>query len=186
MSQLCSIVVNLTQCHCPATRYACSFTRSRLPTALRPLSTRAAAGSPSMDPFPIHPSPWARPPVTDFRPPCRRRRRVLSARAARPPFTVSGRSVPRGDRGKSRQGYSQLELLNLEESDESETYDGDPPTCVHYSIEWKTTPNNKLIFKDTEPDLVLAPRFYWPLSFLVNHRLMVPGTPLRPWTSLLA
>jgi hypothetical protein len=64
---------------------------------------------------------------------------------------------------QARPHLAKLELLNLEEWDESETYDDDPPTCLHYSIEWKVTLNNKLISKDTEPDLVLAPRFYWSL-----------------------
>lgn len=35
--------------------------------------------------------------------------------------------------------------------------------AIHYSIEWKVTFNNKLISKDTEQNLVLAPIFYWPL-----------------------
>jgi hypothetical protein len=56
-----------------------------------------------------------------------------------------------------------LELLHIDESDEEETYDEGVPSCIHYSIEWKVTLNNKLISKDTEQNLVLAPTFYWPL-----------------------
>jgi hypothetical protein len=56
-----------------------------------------------------------------------------------------------------------LELLNLDEWNKNETYDEESSTCLHYSIEWKFKLNNKLLSKDTEPDLMLTPRLYWSL-----------------------
>jgi hypothetical protein len=54
-------------------------------------------------------------------------------------------------------------LLYIDEWDEEKIYNEEPPSCIHYSIEWKVTINNKPISKDTEQNLVLAPSFYWPL-----------------------
>lgn len=42
-------------------------------------------------------------------------------------------------------------------------YDEQPPKCLYYSIVWKVTLNNKPVRKNTEQDLVLAPRYYWRL-----------------------
>lgn len=57
-----------------------------------------------------------------------------------------------------------LRLLGLEEWKEDHTYDEEPPTCLHYSIEWSAMLNGKEILRDTEPDLVLNPATYWRLS----------------------
>jgi hypothetical protein len=61
---------------------------------------------------------------------------------------VSGRNAYSA--GHVRPHSGKLELLDLDEWNENETYDEEPPTCLHYSIEWKVTLNNKLLSKDTE------------------------------------
>ncbi|KAK5805949.1 hypothetical protein VI817_000207 [Penicillium citrinum] len=58
---------------------------------------------------------------------------------------------------------SQIPLLQLGDWEEGRLYDELPPTCIHYSIVWKITLNNKTIRENTEQDLVLAPRFHWRL-----------------------
>ncbi|KAF1935900.1 hypothetical protein EJ02DRAFT_459981 [Clathrospora elynae] len=56
-----------------------------------------------------------------------------------------GRDTP--SLSHARRPAARLELLSLDEWNENETYDEDPPTCLHYSIEWKVTLNNKLVSK---------------------------------------
>lgn len=76
--------------------------------------------------------------------------------------TESNRSNTHSEREETSQP-EKLQLLHVDEWDEGEAYDELVPSCIHYSIEWKVTFNNKLISKDTEQNLVLAPTFYWPL-----------------------
>ena len=52
-----------------------------------------------------------------------------------------------GSAGHVRPHSGRLELLDLDEWNENATYDEEPPTCLHYSIEWKVTLNNRLLKK---------------------------------------
>jgi hypothetical protein len=64
-------------------------------------------------------------------------------------------------RSQTHHGLGTLPLLQLADWDEDNAYDEYPPTCIHYSIEWKLIVEKKLIAKETEPDLVLAPGAFW-------------------------
>jgi hypothetical protein len=61
---------------------------------------------------------------------------------------------------RSRLRPAKLELLDWSEWDQTKAYDERPPTCLHYSTVWKVTLNNKLMCKDTEQDLILAPQYH--------------------------
>ena len=66
----------------------------------------------------------------------------------------------------SRLHSTRLPLLQFDEWDKDKDYNDSPLTCVHYHIEWKVTlssqgQNKKVISRDTETDLVLAPGPYW-------------------------
>ncbi|ODA78190.1 hypothetical protein RJ55_06795 [Drechmeria coniospora] len=78
-------------------------------------------------------------------------------------------------------GFQPLVLPLLQSSDwhEDLAYDESPPTCVHYSIEWKLLLNKggrltKLMYNpELEQDLVLAPGAFWDKSLkqVVEDRL---------------
>ncbi|KAM0363088.1 hypothetical protein ACHAPK_011226 [Fusarium culmorum] len=57
-----------------------------------------------------------------------------------------------------------LPLLHLDDWDPDSAYDESPPTCIHYSIEWKLQLRKGRLSKltnDTEQDRVLAPGAFW-------------------------
>jgi hypothetical protein len=58
---------------------------------------------------------------------------------------------------------AKLTFMQEAEWDPEQTYDGEPPSYLRYSIEWKVTLKGKAVSKDTEPDVVLAPGCYWRL-----------------------
>ena len=88
---------------------------------------------------------------------------LSASSAATPHDTPAGTSgrCPIGKLSESR--ASKLPLLQLDEWDENREYNQDPPTCVHYCIEWKVNLKKKAVAKDTETDVVLAPASYWQL-----------------------
>lgn len=54
-----------------------------------------------------------------------------------------------------------MPLLWLEEWDRDRVYDEEPPTCVHYSVEWKVLLNDKQVSKNSERNVVLEPASFW-------------------------
>lgn len=56
-----------------------------------------------------------------------------------------------------------LDLFPLEEWDEYNSYDENIPSRVRYSVEWKVVVNNRIVSKNSEQDVVLAPAAYWHL-----------------------
>jgi hypothetical protein len=63
-----------------------------------------------------------------------------------------GLSQPQAQRRRTELGFCQPSDWNNEK-----TYDDDPPTYIHYTIELKVTVNNQMVSKDTEQNVVLAP-----------------------------
>jgi hypothetical protein len=82
-----------------------------------------------------------------------------------PDHVAAGRATRRrtaeDGRGSTESDPNKLGFLPLAEWDEYNSYDEDIPSRLRYSIEWKVVVHNKVLAKDTEQDVVLAPAAYW-------------------------
>jgi hypothetical protein len=54
-------------------------------------------------------------------------------------------------------------FCQLTDWDKEKAYNEDPPSYINYIIERKVTVNNRIMSKDTEQNVVLAPSAYWGL-----------------------
>ncbi|KAH7201201.1 hypothetical protein DER44DRAFT_841709 [Fusarium oxysporum] len=93
---------------------------------------------------------------------------------------INTRGVSLGDPSPSPSQHQipRLPLLQLDDWDPDDTYHESPPTCVHYSIEWKLQLRKGRLSKltnDTEQDRVLAPGAFWDTT--LKDKLLKQKTP---------
>ncbi|KAJ8118503.1 hypothetical protein OPT61_g520 [Boeremia exigua] len=66
-----------------------------------------------------------------------------------------------------------LGFLPLAEWDEYNSYNEDTPSRIRYTIEWKLAVNNKVVSRDTEQDVILAPAVYWRMYLQAKVKQLV-------------
>ena len=84
---------------------------------------------------------------------------ILDPGAPRPIYSPSP-SIPASPSVQQVE-VDRLCLLQPDEWDQEKDYSADPPVCIRYTIIWKIKLNNRMIAKDTEQDVALAPGPYW-------------------------
>jgi hypothetical protein len=68
----------------------------------------------------------------------------------------------RPQRGQLRPARKTLPFMPYADWVPGQSYaEQQPPSCMHYIMEWKLTLNKRVIAKQTEDDLVLAPSDFW-------------------------
>jgi hypothetical protein len=77
-----------------------------------------------------------------------------------------GTTINKGVSSHQQTQADKLRLRQLTDWDGEITYDEDPPSYIHYTIEWKVRVNSMEMSKDTEQDMVLAPASYWRLGII--------------------
>jgi hypothetical protein len=79
-----------------------------------------------------------------------------------PSSVVSSAALNDTPRALSQHSHPRkLTFIQEADWDPEKTYSQDPPTHLHYSIEWRVTQNGRAFLRGTEPDVVLAPSCYW-------------------------
>ena len=84
---------------------------------------------------------------------------IVDSGAPRPIYSPSS-SIPTSP-GLYQVEADRLCLLQPDDWDQEKDYSADPPTCTRDTIICKIKLNNRMIAKDTEQDIVLAPAPYW-------------------------
>ena len=72
------------------------------------------------------------------------------------PEHPSTRNV-RSRRSQLRPARKTLPFVPFADWDPGQSYNDQPPFCIHYVMEWKLTLNKRVVAKQTEDDLILAP-----------------------------
>jgi hypothetical protein len=97
---------------------------------------------------------------------------ISDCRRAEPDWTpdlqrFNAPSTSPADQNQLQGSQPRLPLIQLRDWDPDLPYDEFPPTCIHYSIEWKLLLAKGRLAKltgDTEQNLVLVPGAFWNLS----------------------
>ena len=71
-------------------------------------------------------------------------------------YDSDGQWDPYDNPSQQQTQASKLSFCQYSDWDSERVYDEDPPSYIHYSIEWKVAVNKRMISKDTEQDVVLV------------------------------
>ncbi|KAK3934333.1 hypothetical protein QBC46DRAFT_83014 [Diplogelasinospora grovesii] len=90
------------------------------------------------------------------------------------------RSAP-CQRSQLRPARKTLPFVPYPDWDPGQSYEAQPPFCMHYIMEWKLTVNKRVAAKQTEDDLVVAPSDFWneELSSTIADIVKSTGKPCK-------
>ena len=99
---------------------------------------------------------------------------------------ANGANLPR--QSQRRPAKSLLPFVAWDDWVPGESYDDQPPFCIHYRLEWKLTLNKRTVAKQTEKDLVVAPSDFWTekLSSKITAIAQSTGKTCEPSATIMA